>query len=331
VSRIRLANAKLDAELRKALSLLAGARATDKKAVCAPISRRGQAARADRVIQEAPVLENQLPPRAVGQEAAVPARLGDRRKHNRPGLGQRRSDVGERPAHLLHHEPLRSPLSPKARVELDLSASLRPQTYGQDLAREEAETAAKTESPSRAQAAMRAMGGMMGRLQRRHSLLWHCKRRIARMSSRSIPDKASTRRPTPVTSASCSSRHHTARLDRTPESAMLPIVTRTSRPEGVDLQPGRPGQASLCGLQLTNSTKLHLMQGPIHPCLTAVLTPADAQIEDLAPGGKRLICYARRPRHRGGHGRQGRPEQLLNVQLRKGTMIATHKLTRTVE
>ena len=48
------------------------------------------------------------------------------------------------------------------------------------------------------------------------------------------------------------------------QSAMLPIVNeRRQRREGLDLQPSVQAKHPLNGLQLKNTTELHLMQGPI--------------------------------------------------------------------
>ena len=47
----------------------------------------------------------------------------------------------------------------------------------------------------------------------------------------------------------------------------------------------------LNGLKFVNSTKLHLMQGPI-TVFDGGVYAGDARIEDIAPGSERLISYA---------------------------------------
>ena len=67
------------------------------------------------------------------------------------------------------------------------------------------------------------------------------------------------------------------------QSAMLPIVNENGQGrEGLDLQPGRAGQAPAQRLRLVNSTDLHLMQGPI-TVFDGGAYAGDAKIEDLAP------------------------------------------------
>jgi hypothetical protein len=76
------------------------------------------------------------------------------------------------------------------------------------------------------------------------------------------------------------------------QSAMLPIVNETVKAEKLSIfNPEADPKHPLNGLRLTNATKLHLMQGPI-TIFDAGEYAGDAQIEDIAPGGKRLLSYA---------------------------------------
>jgi hypothetical protein len=75
-------------------------------------------------------------------------------------------------------------------------------------------------------------------------------------------------------------------------SAMLPIVnhnvqTKRKAVYNQDTDAKHP----MTALELTNSTKLHLMQGPI-TLFDGGEYAGDAQIEDLAPQTKRLVTYA---------------------------------------
>ena len=110
-------------------------------------------------------------------------------------------------------------------------------------------------------------------------------------------------------------------------SAMLPIVGEEVGGEKVSIyneavQPKHP----LNGVRLKNTSELHLMQGPI-TVFDAGAYAGDARIEDLAPGGERLISYALdlpvevEPQHKGG------PQHLVSIALRKGTLIARHRAT----
>jgi hypothetical protein len=108
---------------------------------------------------------------------------------------------------------------------------------------------------------------------------------------------------------------------------MLPIVGEDVAGEKVSIynesvQPKHP----LNGFRLKNTTTLHLMQGPI-TVFDGGTYAGDARIEDLTPGGERLISYALDlpvevdPQYKGG------PRELVSVALRKGTLIARHRAT----
>jgi hypothetical protein len=76
------------------------------------------------------------------------------------------------------------------------------------------------------------------------------------------------------------------------KSTMLPIVNQQIQGEKVSIynlqvEPKHP----LNGLQITNTTDLHLMQGPI-TVFDGGEYAGDARIADVPPGGKRLISYA---------------------------------------
>lgn len=76
------------------------------------------------------------------------------------------------------------------------------------------------------------------------------------------------------------------------ESAMLPIVNDSVKGEKVDIyNPAVHGKHPLAGLRLTNTTDLHLLQGPI-TLFDGGEYAGDARIEDIAPGSTRLISYA---------------------------------------
>ena len=91
VSRIKLANEKLDAELRKALSRVGLGPRHRQEVGRVEFPGQGDAARAGRIHPRVARLENHLSPGARRRPEAVPARLGDRGKHLRGGLEQRAS------------------------------------------------------------------------------------------------------------------------------------------------------------------------------------------------------------------------------------------------
>jgi hypothetical protein len=113
------------------------------------------------------------------------------------------------------------------------------------------------------------------------------------------------------------------------QSAMLPIVNEDVKGEKVSIyNEAVQAKHPLNGLRLTNTTKLHLMQGPITVFDDNVYA-GDAKIEDLAPGSQRLLSYALDLDTEVAPESKGLPEQLLSVRLYKGTLIATNKWVRT--
>ena len=111
VGRIKLANAKLDAELRQALAVLAAGKSQDKKTVS--LNFLGEGKRPVRVgyIQETPIWKTSYRLVLADDEAALPARLGDRREHDRVGLERREPDAGQRPADFVRDGPVRAAVS----------------------------------------------------------------------------------------------------------------------------------------------------------------------------------------------------------------------------
>ena len=76
------------------------------------------------------------------------------------------------------------------------------------------------------------------------------------------------------------------------ESAMLPIVNEEVQGEKVAIyNPSVHAKHPLSGLKLTNSTDLHLLQGPI-TLFDGDEYAGDARIEDIPPGSTRLVSYA---------------------------------------
>ena len=115
------------------------------------------------------------------------------------------------------------------------------------------------------------------------------------------------------------------------KSAMLPIVNADVKGEKVSIyNPRVQNKHPLSGLRMTNSTKLHLMQGPI-TVFDGGTYAGDAQIDDLPPGSERLVSYAIDLDTEVALKSKGRPDQLLSVQLVKGTVITKRKLSRTME
>lgn len=76
------------------------------------------------------------------------------------------------------------------------------------------------------------------------------------------------------------------------ESSMLPIVNDPIKGEKVYIfNPSVHAKHPLAGLKLTNSTELHLQQGPI-TVFDGGEYGGDARIADIPPGSTRLLSYA---------------------------------------
>jgi hypothetical protein len=334
---LRLTNEKLDAELRKALALLASAHDTDKKAVSMNFLGNGQRRVRVGYIQESPVwkttyrlvLSDEKP---LLQGWAIVENTSEEDWNN-----VNLSLVSGRPISFVMdlYEPL---YVPRPEVQLDLYASLRPQTYGQDLAKKDVqfELAAKGE-----------MAGRAGGLEANYAL--GRKAAPSRTPASTPPVEAQVEMLTgldvsiirgrgvqSVAQAADLGNLFQYKID-TPvslprqQSAMLPIVTADVKGEKVSIYNQKVHtKHPLAGLQFTNTTGLHLMQGPI-TVFEGGAYAGDAKIEDLPPGTERLISYAVDLDTEVAPLSKGRPEELLSVRLIKGTMIATRKYVRSNE
>jgi hypothetical protein len=112
------------------------------------------------------------------------------------------------------------------------------------------------------------------------------------------------------------------------ESAMLPIVNESVKSEKVVIyNPSVHAKHPLSGLRLTNTTPLHLMQGPI-TVFDGGEYAGDARIEDLAPGSTRLISYALDLDTEVTIERLPVEESVVGIRIREGMLIVKHRHTR---
>ena len=115
------------------------------------------------------------------------------------------------------------------------------------------------------------------------------------------------------------------------ESAMLPIVNSDVKAEKFSIyNPAVQPKHPLNGLKLTNSTDLHLMQGPI-TVFDGDTYAGDALIQDIPPGSERLISYALDLDTEVAPESKSHPEQITSVRIAKGTLIIDRKYTRSQE
>jgi len=354
ISRIKLANPKLDGELRQALGVLALGHATDKKTVSLHFD--GQGKRPVRVgyIQQSPIWRTTY--RLVLSDKDAPFLQGWALVEN--PTEEDWKDVGltlvsGRPISFVMN--LYQPLYvPRPLVETELFASLRPQVYGQDMARNAAEFAASGKQGQRSE----DMGGMGGRAQgdpMGRQLL--ASERALRRSALGAKADGQPMPAAPAAAAAASEpsfdrwdvsgggvqsaaqagdvgelfQYVIDSLVSLPrqQSAMLPIVNSAVQGEKLSIyNPAVQIKHPLNGLRLKNTTGLHLMQGPV-TVFDSGAYAGDAQIEDLPPDTERLVSYALDLDVEVAPESKAQPEQLMSVKIAKGTLISTRKLERT--
>ncbi|MBN1394444.1 MAG: DUF4139 domain-containing protein [Pirellulales bacterium] len=329
VGRIKLANEELDAELRKALAVLASAHATDKKSV--GLSFLGKGVRRVWVgyIQETPVWKTTY--RLVLSDDAKPLLQGWAIVENTSEEDWNNVQlklVSGRPISFTMdlYEPL---YLPRPEEQLELFASLRPQVYEKDMdAKKEAfgyagkPAAAPTMAFARK---MRSSGegrgmaeGMADKLEEVEDKLNFRQGVSSAAAAGEVGNLFQYAIATPVT------------LPRQ-QSAMLPIVAADVKCEKVSIyNPAVQAKHPLYGARFTNTTDLHLMQGPITVFDDGVYA-GDAKIADVAPGDQRLISYGLDLETEVVPSGKSMPEELLGVKIAKGTLIATRKFVRSVE
>jgi hypothetical protein len=109
------------------------------------------------------------------------------------------------------------------------------------------------------------------------------------------------------------------------QAAMLPIVGESIEGEKLSIyNPSVHHKYPLNGLMLTNSSGLHLLQGPV-TVFDDNTYAGDARLPDLKPGEKRLLSYALDLGVAVDVDRKSHPTRLTAVKIAKGTMIIINK------
>lgn len=339
VGRIKLANPKLDAELRQALMVLATSNSTDKKTVT--LNLLGKGARPVRVgyIQESPVWKTSY--RMVLADKGDSLLQGWAIVENTTEEDWSNVDlslVSGRPISFVMdlYEPL---YVTRPEVFPELYSSLRPRTYDQDLA--------KADADFRAARRGNALGDQLAEAQEKAA-----RSRSGFAAAPAAPPRPSMNRKKAdeaydanfqfdpgqgIQSMAAAGdvgelfRYHIGTpvsIDRS-RSAMLPIVNEQIKVEKVSIyNPSVQEKHPLNGMRLKNTTKLHLMQGPI-TVFDGGVYAGDAQIQAIPPGSERLISYALDLATEVAPTSSGQPEQLLSVRLVKGTLYTTRKYGQT--
>jgi hypothetical protein len=327
VQRIKLLDARLDAELRQALAVLAAGHDTQKKTVAVRFEGRGPRKVSVSYIVATPVWKTSYRLVLSGKEKEAPFLQGWAIVENTSDDDW--NDVG---LALISGRPISFTMDmyqplyvQRPVVEPELYASLRPQVYGQAMERQDAIPAAPGEPPPppRPEAAPAPMAPMAAPMAAARSMAGGERRGRGIDLKQGVETAAEGLSAGELFQYAIKSPVTLARQ----KSAMLPIISQGVEGQKLSIynasvQPKHP----LNGFRLKNTTPLHLMQGPITVFDDGAYA-GDARIEDLAPGQDRLISYALdlqlevEPQHQGGR------QDLVAVKLRRGTLISTHKST----
>lgn len=332
ISRIKLANGELDKEFRRALGILAMGHATDKKTVT--LTFLGDGERDVRVgyIQEAPVWKTSY--RLVLDDKDQPFLQGWAIVENTTETDWQDvnlSLVSGRPISFVMD--LYSPLyAERPTVVPELYASLRPQVYDRDLREKEKRLSVLQEQMSRSVRARAPMadssmpsdgkvavggGGFGGQAPADD---------FGRESLSSSVESAA--RSGDVGELFQYDIKDTVTLARQ-SSAMLPIINDTLEGEKVSIYNANVhAKHPLNGIELKNSSDLHLMQGPV-TVFDGGVYAGDARIPDLPPGSDQLLSYALDLDVEVAPTGDSRPRNLLSARIENGTFIATYKQSRT--
>jgi len=340
VARIKLANEQLDAELRKALAVLASGHSADKKSV--ELSFLGKGTRHVRMgyIQAAPIWKTTY--RLVLTDDQKPLLQGWAIVENTTEDDWSNVNltlVSGRPISFTMdlYQPL---YVPRPEVQLELYASLLPQVYGQ------AWTGGGTDYGGCAGRSM-ALGGQFaaGKVAAAERGEVRVEEELERLPTKENTSKAlALYSPSRRWREGIQSAAQAANVGNlfqyviaTPvslprqQSAMLPIANADVKGEKLSIYNASvQAKHPLYGLRFTNTTDLYLMQGPI-TVFDGGVYAGDARIEDLPPGGQRLISYGIDLDTEVAPLTKNQPEELLNVHLVKGTMLTERKYTRSQE
>ena len=110
------------------------------------------------------------------------------------------------------------------------------------------------------------------------------------------------------------------------KSALVPIVNSDLDATNVSIYNEQVQAAHpLLGLQLKNTTGLHLMQGPI-TIFNEGSYAGDALIRDLPPGEERLLSYAIDQAVEVKPEAKKEPDRIVSIRIIKGTLERTYKL-----
>jgi hypothetical protein len=337
IRNLKLLNEKLAGELKQALEVLASGHSNEKKTVSLNFIGKGQRTVRVGYVQETPIWKTSY--RLVIREDEGPLLQGWAIVENtteEDWKDVRLSLISGRP--IAFRMDLYQPLYVKRPLVVpELYASLFPQVYDQDLDRAEDEFSRKRvelrdeslrEKNSEAQKGYAAQNGKgegrrlaatagFGAMPMDKAKALDLGRSVQSMANAAdVGELFEYAIESPVT------------LERQ-RSAMLPIVNSAVKGEKLSIyNESVQAKHPLNGLRMTNTSDLHLMQGPITVFDDGVYA-GDARIEDLPPKSERLISYALDLDTEVAPQAKAHPDHLLTVRLAKGLLYATRKYARS--
>lgn len=326
ITRIKLSNPALNAELQQALAVLATSHDAQKKTVS--IGFDGAGSRQARVayLTETPVWKTSY--RLVLDEDKAPYLQGWAIVENQTEQDWRNvtlSLVSGRPISFVMdlYQPL---YNPRPVVQPELYANLKPQVYG-DAMDELKPAAPAPRSELRKKERQADVAGKMGQSFAGARAGAPAETALStEMDAATIEESVGAtavaqekgelfeyRIGQPVTLA----KHQTA---------LLPIISQTLQGQKLSLYSQKVNaKHPLNGYRLKNTSSLHLMQGPI-TLFDSGSYAGDGRIEDLPPGQDRLISYALDLKTEVEPKLEGGTQELVTVSLKKGTMLVSRRL-----
>ncbi len=319
IGGLRLTNQQVAGELQQALATLARSNDTDRKRVQLRFEGQGQRRVRVAYLLEAPIWKTSY--RLALDDRDVPFLQGWATVENptrRDWNGVRLSLISGRP--ISFRMDLYTPIYiPRPIEELDLYASLRPPEYAAGQARQQ-------EAPIIDISDLRdgawTTDGLSGSAAGGASFVY-------------ATDPNGHTRPTrPSASVRAGARAAgelfqydilaPVTLPRQ-QSAMLPIINRKIEGRKLSIfNPATHPTHPLNGLELTNASGLHLMQGPVTVFEDNVYA-GDAKLPDLQPNAKRLIAYALDLATEVTTSQKTSPTRMTALRIVEGTLLQTNR------
>ena len=325
VDEIRFLDPILDREFRRALAVLAEGLKPDRKRVSVRFSGEGR-----RRVQVGYLLETPV------WKTSYRLVLGEADRHFLQGwaIVENTSDEDWRDVslRLVSGRPIsfvmdlyRPLYLPRPVVQPEMYSSLRPQRYDEDLSDRE-RLAAGAAPPGAPPAASRKLAAPAPSISRAETY----EQAEAYAADEPLDLRQGVSALAEAGQAGSFFEYRVAVPVSLPrqQSAMLPILNQEIAGRRVSIyNEAVQAKHPLLGLQLTNTTGLELMGGPL-TVFEAGSYAGDAQIDTLAAGAERLLSFALDLETEVAGTGRSLPEQLVSVRILRGSLLTTRTLRR---